>query len=328
MEMDGAPYTGDLDLAAVYTRDDLLALLRTVYIRADKPSLRTLEAKTRHSASPLSKTAVAEMLNGRRFPRKAVTVAFVRACGVPDDALEPWQRAWERVVTSEQEPAQSRAAKAVPSRQLHAVVAGQHPLPGTLPSSPAASGGMQAQNVPADPPSGALAAAEHEIRQLREQVDQLNAENEKLRLRLAKEPDSPSPQVPPVDQESLLKEISALRSLLASVAESAAESVVPGVEQALQSAQFPDKVADAVAISLKSATPESAFDVLIRASIGTLLNEHGEVSVPRLLREVTHRLPDASHSAIASSLEELRQAGKVSWVGNDVMKAGVIRVHP
>ena len=300
--MDDAPYTGDLDLAAVRTRDDLLALLRTVYIRADKPSLRTLEARTRHSASPVSKTAAAEMLHGVRFPRKAVMVAFVRAWGVPDDVIEPWRRAWEQAAASEESSAQSGATQAASGRQIDAVTTGQLPLPGTARSSPGVPRGTQTQNAPADRPPGALAASE--------------------------QTDSPSTEVSPVDQASLLKEISMLRGLLASVVESAAKSVIPGVEQALQSVQLPDKVADAVALSLKSATSESALDVLIRASIGTLLNEHGEVSMPRLLREVAHRLPDAGPSAISSSLEELRQSGKVSWLGDDVMKAGVIRVHP
>lgn len=102
--MDDAPYTGDLDLGAVSTRDDLAALLRTVHIRADKPSLRTLEARTRHSATPLSKTAVAEMLKGVRFPRKAVMVAFLRACGMNDDSVELWRRTWERVAAGEEGP--------------------------------------------------------------------------------------------------------------------------------------------------------------------------------------------------------------------------------
>jgi len=65
--VDPAPYTGDLDLAAVRSRGDLAALLREVRIRADHPSLRALEAKTRHGDIPLSKNAVAEMLRGARF---------------------------------------------------------------------------------------------------------------------------------------------------------------------------------------------------------------------------------------------------------------------
>lgn len=278
LEMDEAPYTGDLDLAAVDTRDELLALLRMVYIRADKPTLRTLEAKTRHSAHPLSKTSVAEMLNGVRFPRKAVVLAFVKACGIPDDATGPWQRAWERVAANE-EAARSEGAE------------------------------------------------QTEIRELRKQVSKLNADNEKLRLQLAKTPDNPPPSGSSAEQARLLQEISTLRSLLASVAESAAKSVIPDIEQTLQSGEFPDKSTDEVTISLKSATSASALDVLVRASIGTLLNEHGEVSVPRLLRQIAHAAPDASLSAISVSLKELGHTGKVSWIGNDVLKAGVIKVH-
>jgi transcriptional regulator with XRE-family HTH domain len=108
--VEGTPYTGDLDLDAVSTRDDLVALLRIVHIRADKPSLRTLEARTRHSATPLSKTAVAEMLKGIRFPRKSTMLSFLHVCGVADD--EMWQRAWERVVAGKEGMASSRAIEA------------------------------------------------------------------------------------------------------------------------------------------------------------------------------------------------------------------------
>jgi len=107
--MEDTPYTRDLDLNAVSTRDDLAGLLRTVHIRADKPSLRSLEARTRHSATPLSKTVVAEMLKGLRFPRKATMVSFLQACGVADDSVDLWQRAWERVATSEERIAASKA---------------------------------------------------------------------------------------------------------------------------------------------------------------------------------------------------------------------------
>jgi transcriptional regulator with XRE-family HTH domain len=99
--VDDAPQTDDLDLAAVTTRDGLLALLRVVYLRADKPSLRILEARTRHHAVPLSKTVASELIRGTRFPRKAVMLTFLQACGVQGDRLEPWQRAWERIAVGE-----------------------------------------------------------------------------------------------------------------------------------------------------------------------------------------------------------------------------------
>ena len=108
--MDDALDTGDLALGAVSTRDELVARLRDVYVRADKPSLRSLEARTRHGAIPLSKTAVAEMLNGVRFPRKAVMVGFLQACGVRDDSIESWQHVWERVASRREGPRSRQAA--------------------------------------------------------------------------------------------------------------------------------------------------------------------------------------------------------------------------
>ena len=141
--MDDALYTDDLDLTAVRARDDLLAMLRLIRIRADNPSVRTLEARTRHSTAPVSKTVVSEMLRGARFPAKAVMVSFLRACGVPEVELEPWRRAWERVV---------------------------------------------AENAPGEPPSPAEPT---EASQLQHQVEQLMAENERLRLQLSEKPDGP-----------------------------------------------------------------------------------------------------------------------------------------
>jgi transcriptional regulator with XRE-family HTH domain len=40
------------------------------------------------------------MLKGTRFPRKAAMLSFLRACGVAEEATEPWRRAWERVAAS------------------------------------------------------------------------------------------------------------------------------------------------------------------------------------------------------------------------------------
>jgi hypothetical protein len=108
--VDDAPYTGDLDLGAVSTRDGLASCMQTVRTRADM-SLRTLEAMTRRSDNPLSKTTVAEMLKGERFPRKAMMIAFLRACGVKDDSMELWLRAWERVAAREQGPSESKTVR-------------------------------------------------------------------------------------------------------------------------------------------------------------------------------------------------------------------------
>jgi transcriptional regulator with XRE-family HTH domain len=99
--VDGYLFTEDIDVSSVLTRDDLAAMLRKVHIRADRPSLRALEAEARHYKTPLSKTVVSEMLKGTRFPRKAVMLSFLRACGVAEKAMEPWRRSWERVATTD-----------------------------------------------------------------------------------------------------------------------------------------------------------------------------------------------------------------------------------
>jgi transcriptional regulator with XRE-family HTH domain len=127
-DVDDEPYTEDLDLASVTTYEELAALLRTVHLRADRPSLRTLEARTRHDVTPLSKTAVSEMLKAVRFPRKAVMVNFLRACGVGDDHMAPWSRAWERLAVREPGPAQPKARYTVATRQARVAASrDQHP---------------------------------------------------------------------------------------------------------------------------------------------------------------------------------------------------------
>jgi transcriptional regulator with XRE-family HTH domain len=118
--VDYTPNTDDLDLASVTTRAGLAALLRIVHTRADSPPLRRLEAQTRHDATPLSKTTISEMLNGVRFPRKAVMATFLRACGVRDDHIQPWLRTWERIAAREHEPAQRAAVYAAPAEQAPA----------------------------------------------------------------------------------------------------------------------------------------------------------------------------------------------------------------
>jgi hypothetical protein len=95
--VDDASYTEHLDLASITTRSELAEFLRIVHLRADKPSFRSLEARTRHAPTPLSKTVVSEMLRGVRFPRKAVMVSFLQACGLPDDHVALWSHAWERI---------------------------------------------------------------------------------------------------------------------------------------------------------------------------------------------------------------------------------------
>ncbi|GEM_PF-76945 len=182
--MDDAAYTEDLDLASVTTHTELAVLLRTVHVRADRPSLRTLEALTRHHETPLSKTAVAEMLKGLRFPRRAVMVTFLQACGVSDDHLAPWLRAWERVAVGAAELTRPEKTGVMPSGQARVTV----PEGGTAAGIPAAGALVGLSAGAMDP----------HTEQLRDEISQLKADRNRLRLQLA----AMSRQ--PAEQESYL----------------------------------------------------------------------------------------------------------------------------
>jgi transcriptional regulator with XRE-family HTH domain len=177
-----ALFTGDLDLASVTTPKQLAALLRTVHVRADSPSLRTLEASTRHNTTPLLKTTVSEMLRGLRFPRKAVMVAFLRACGVQDEHIEPWRRAWERVATPE--------AGSTQDNPVHAVSGGGTQTASSRAERPydsplGAGGGAQERQVDAGPAAGLSAPGETETAAShREQLNRLDADNDRPRTEL------------------------------------------------------------------------------------------------------------------------------------------------
>lgn len=172
--MDDAPNTEDLDFASVITRGELAALLRTVRLKADSPSLRTLEARTKHDKTPLSKTAVSEMLNGLRMPRKAVMVGFLLACGVHDDHLEPWVHAWERVAVGESGPADPHS----PAGNLRSAAAGRSRGRTRPDTADEADEGRWKDAPP-------TAAEDLRTERFRDQADQLQAENKRLRLQLA-----------------------------------------------------------------------------------------------------------------------------------------------
>ncbi|MFE4601770.1 protein kinase [Kitasatospora indigofera] len=99
---DGGPTTADLGLESVVTREQLASRLRMLHARADSPSLRILEQRTRMTATRLRRTTVSDMLAARRFPKREVLLAFVRECGVPEGDLGVWRQAWERLSVPEQ----------------------------------------------------------------------------------------------------------------------------------------------------------------------------------------------------------------------------------
>ncbi|MFC4121717.1 hypothetical protein [Nonomuraea zeae] len=82
---------------AVTCHQDLVRLLNLQFAQADA-SLRELQARAdKAGGARLPRATCADMLAGRRFPKKAVMVAFLRACRVPGDQLPAWERAWDRL---------------------------------------------------------------------------------------------------------------------------------------------------------------------------------------------------------------------------------------
>ncbi|YCK35440.1 hypothetical protein ACNF49_15545 [Actinomadura sp. ATCC 39365] len=97
---DGGPPPGAAEATgpeSVTCHEDLVRLLAEQFARADV-SLRELQARAdRSGGARLPRSTCADMLAGRRFPKKAVMVAFLRGCRVPDHQLPAWERAWDRV---------------------------------------------------------------------------------------------------------------------------------------------------------------------------------------------------------------------------------------
>lgn len=56
-------------------------------------------------------------------------------------------------------------------------------------------------------------------------------------------------------------------------------------------------------------------ELLIRSSLGRLVNERGELHMQRLLDEVAATLRKPSHQAVVAALQHMRDQGAVSWEG-------------
>ncbi|RFS82259.1 XRE family transcriptional regulator [Actinomadura spongiicola] len=91
--------------------EELARLLAEQYARADV-SLRELELRSNKAGGTrLPRATCSDMLAGRRFPKKAVMLAFLRACQVPESQLPDWERAWERVKISQISAVQATVAQ-------------------------------------------------------------------------------------------------------------------------------------------------------------------------------------------------------------------------
>ncbi|MDA2809946.1 ATP synthase F0 subunit B [Nocardiopsis sp. RSe5-2] len=122
--MEIGPGTEDLAVEEASDREEFSELLRALRARAGSPSLRTLEKETATAARPLvplRRSSFAEVLQGQRFPQRAVLATFLHTCGVQGAEAQRWMRAWERLAPAyapanrneDDRAEQERAAEAV-----------------------------------------------------------------------------------------------------------------------------------------------------------------------------------------------------------------------
>jgi Tetratricopeptide repeat len=103
----------DSDPTTAASREDLAACLKRLHLLADEPTYRALELQTtraggflpgtRLKRSRLTRSTLSDVLNGRKFPRKAFLLTFVDACGVDVAADQRWAQAWDRLARQYQQ---------------------------------------------------------------------------------------------------------------------------------------------------------------------------------------------------------------------------------
>ncbi|MEV0829677.1 hypothetical protein [Nonomuraea rubra] len=159
-DLEGAEDLGDVGdvgagsargLESVTRHEELVRLLAEQFVRADV-SLRELQARAdRAGGTRLPRATCADMLAGRRFPKKAVMVAFLRGCRVPEQRLPAWERAWERVRVGRL-AAMAARAQAEAQAQLSALATTTPPQPAAA-RTPARFG--TSATTPGQSPAGA-----------------------------------------------------------------------------------------------------------------------------------------------------------------------------
>ena len=97
----------DPDPAQAASLEELAECLRQIYVRADRPSLRQLEERTKFANGllpgthlervRLGRTSLNDVLRGLKFPRKAFLLTFVEALNVDLEVDRRWEQAWDRL---------------------------------------------------------------------------------------------------------------------------------------------------------------------------------------------------------------------------------------
>ncbi len=104
----------ELDPTRVADLADLAALLKTLHLRAGKPSLRDLDTRTKHDKQllpgtrlekvRLGRSTVSQMLRGQKLPTKRQLLTFLDICGIDLEADRSWEQVWDRLAPAYDRP--------------------------------------------------------------------------------------------------------------------------------------------------------------------------------------------------------------------------------
>ncbi|WP_316668616.1 helix-turn-helix transcriptional regulator [uncultured Propionibacterium sp.] len=78
----------------------LIQLMISLRLASGQPSLRKLERNANAAGKVLPKSTLADVLMGRRAPSRKILIAFVSACGMPEEEITPWVEALKRTQRS------------------------------------------------------------------------------------------------------------------------------------------------------------------------------------------------------------------------------------
>ncbi|MEV0585230.1 hypothetical protein [Nonomuraea sp. NPDC050310] len=143
---------------SVHGHEDLVRLLARQFALADL-SLRELESRAdRAGGTRLPRATVADMLAGRRFPRRAVMLAFLRACRVPEAELPAWDQAWERAqVARVTQGSRAGTPSPAPPEAPETLASTTAPAAGATPAATVPAATVPGATVPEAAAPGALA---------------------------------------------------------------------------------------------------------------------------------------------------------------------------
>jgi hypothetical protein len=122
-----------------------------------------------------------------------------------------------------------------------------------------------------------------------------------------------------VENAELLAEISALRGILSSVVQRISS---PDSDTGIQGHLRPESW-----LATEPPSADNTANVVVRAVLGSLVNEKGEVAFHRLLREVSLAMGHPSFAEVAEVLTQLRGEGFADWYPDEPDLAGVETIH-